>query len=149
VSYTFKDDNLVIDLAAGGAMRLAPAVQDADEGLPHSSAIVTNDLELQKTDMTQRSEPATGSIKPAYVTALEAAYGAPSQAGFESAVFYEQVATADDLDQAALAKYRFFVGDLWDRYGEAAWMGPWKSVLRSPGLERRPLSLGRSGCNRV
>jgi len=106
----------------------APVVQGADEGLPHSSAIVTNDLELEETDMPQHSEPVTGSIKPGYVTALEAAYGAPSQAGFGSAVFYEPVKTADGLDQAALAKYRFFVGDLWDRYGEEAWMGPWKQV---------------------
>jgi heat shock protein HslJ len=132
VSYTFKDDNLVVKLAAGGAMRLAPAVQGADEGLPHSSAIVTNDLELKETDMTQHSEPVAGSIKPEYVTALEAAYGALSQAGFGSAVFYEPVKTADGLDQAALAKYRFFVGDLWDRYGEAAWMGPWKRVYTRP-----------------
>ncbi|MFM1891495.1 MAG: hypothetical protein RLZ44_572, partial [Pseudomonadota bacterium] len=35
---------------------------------------------------------------------------------------------------AALAKYRGFVGKLWERYGEQAWMGPWKEVyLRQPG----------------
>ncbi len=78
--------------------------------------------------MTHHTQPATGPVKPDDVTALEAAYGAPSQAGFGSAVFYERLQATDALDQAALAKYRFFVGDLWDRYGEAAWMGPWKRV---------------------
>jgi hypothetical protein len=67
-----------------------------------------------------------------YVIALEAAYGAPSQAAFGSAVFYEK--SADDLEQAALAKYRFFTGELWERYGEEAWLGPWKKVYaRQPG----------------
>jgi hypothetical protein len=70
--------------------------------------------------------------KPDYVTRLESAYGAPSQAGFGSAVFYETLQGTDDLTHAALAKYRFFVGKLWDRYGEAAWMGPWKEVYSRP-----------------
>ena len=85
--------------------------------------------------MTDHTARATGSTKPAYVAALEAAYGAPSQAGFGSAVFYEQLKAADDLDKAALANYRFFVGDLWERYGEEAWMGPWKEVYtRAAGV---------------
>ncbi len=66
--------------------------------------------------------------KPEYVAQLEAVYGAPSQAGFGSAVFYAPVEQADDLDAIALKYYRYFVGDLWERFGEAAWMGPWKSV---------------------
>jgi hypothetical protein len=61
---------------------------------------------------------------------LEAAYGAPSQTGFGSAVFQEQLDAAGDLRQMALEKYRYFVGDLWERYGEDAWMGPWKEVYR-------------------
>ena len=65
--------------------------------------------------------------QPDYVTALQAAYGAPSQAAFGSAVFYEQT-TSGDLEQAALAKYRTFVGKLWEQYGEAAWLDPWKKV---------------------
>ena len=68
------------------------------------------------------------SGKPSYVTILEAAYGAPSQAGFGSAVFYEPIKAGDDLAQAALAKYKYFVGELWERWGEDAWMGPWKEV---------------------
>lgn len=66
--------------------------------------------------------------KPAYVSSLELAYGTPSQAGFGSAVFYEQAKATDDLEKLALEKYRYFVGDLWARYGEDAWMGPWKKV---------------------
>jgi heat shock protein HslJ len=97
-----------------------------------SGAIFIADLELLMTDMPHPTNPATGPAKPDYVTALEAAYGAPSQAGFGSAVFYEPVTTADGLDQAALAKYRFFVGDLWERYGEAAWMGPWRRAHTRP-----------------
>ena len=71
-------------------------------------------------------EPKPG--KPGYVIALEAAFGAPSQAGFGSAVFYEQMKATDDLEKLALEKYRYFVGNLWERYGEDAWMRPWKQV---------------------
>ena len=67
-------------------------------------------------------------IKPTIVTELETSYGAPSQAGFGSAVFYEKQVASDDLEKMALEKYRYFVGDLWERYGENAWMGPWKEV---------------------
>ena len=65
--------------------------------------------------------------KPSYVTVLETAYGAPSQAGFGSAVFYTDIG-AKDLTNEALAKYRYFVGELWERWGEDAWMGSWKEV---------------------
>ena len=70
--------------------------------------------------------PAPG--QPDYVAALEAAYGAPSRAGFGSAVFHEEAGEGEALEEAALAKYRYFVGELWGRYGEDAWMGPWKEV---------------------
>jgi heat shock protein HslJ len=64
---------------------------------------------------------------------LEAAYGAPSQAAFGSAVFYESL-SGTTLEQAALAKYRYFVGELWERFGEEAWMTSWKEVYRrEPG----------------
>ena len=77
-------------------------------------------------------EQKSDANKPKYVTALEAAYGAPSQAGFGSAVFFEPMVAGDDLSQAALAKYKYFTGDLWERYGEEAWMGPWKEVYTRP-----------------
>jgi len=71
---------------------------------------------------------AKSDSKPLYIIDLEAAYGAPSQAGFGSAVFYEGMALAGSLEQKALEKYQYFVGDLWERYGEDAWMVPWKQV---------------------
>lgn len=70
--------------------------------------------------------------KPVYVTNLEAAYGAPSQAGFGSAVFYEPMADDMSLAQMALDKYRYFVGDLWEQYGAQTWMVPWKEVYSRP-----------------
>lgn len=72
--------------------------------------------------------------KPEYLTRLEAAYGKPGQSGFGSAVFFERLRDGDDLTSTALAKYKFFVGDLWARYGEQAWMAPWKQVyVRAAG----------------
>jgi hypothetical protein len=67
-----------------------------------------------------------------YAAQLEAAYGPPSQQGFGSAVFHEVLRPGDELAAAALAKYRFFVGPLWDRFGEQAWMGPWREVYSRP-----------------
>ena len=95
------------------------------------------DLELLRNDMTHMEQPKSDAPKPEYVSDLEAAYGAPSQAGFGSAVFYEPIKAGDDLAQAALAKYKYFTGDLWERWGEDAWMGPWKEVYtRGAGAER-------------
>jgi hypothetical protein len=68
------------------------------------------------------------NLKPDYVAKLETAYGTPSQSGFGSAVFFEQVVRSEQLEQTALDKYKYFVGELWERYGEDAWMGPWKLV---------------------
>ena len=114
-------------------VRSVALVFDATE----RGAIFVTDLELLRTDMTHAEHPKSDTSKPEYVTDLEAAYGAPSQAGFGSAVFYEQLQGGDDLEQAALAKYRFFTGDLWERFGEDAWMGPWKEVYtRKAGAER-------------
>lgn len=74
---------------------------------------------------------------PAYVARLQAAYGPPSQSGFGSAVFHEVLAADADLAQAARGKYRYFVGELWGRFGEQAWLGPWKEVYaRAPGTRR-------------
>lgn len=89
-----------------------------------SAASVANN---DRTTMAER-DVGTTRMKPDYVTRLQAAYGAPSQEGFGSAVFHETMQGTDNLTQAALAKYRYFVGKLWARYGEDAWMGPWKEV---------------------
>jgi hypothetical protein len=82
----------------------------------------------RRNKMATATQPKSAKAKPTYVTDLETAYGAPSQAGFGSAVFHEPLKASDDLKQAALAKYKYFVGELWQRYGEDAWMGPWKEV---------------------
>jgi hypothetical protein len=82
----------------------------------------------EENEMTTSQKPKTDPDKPEYVTDLETAYGAPSQEGFGSAVFYEKLKATDDLKDAALAKYKYFTGELWERWGEDAWMGPWKEV---------------------
>jgi len=66
--------------------------------------------------------------KPDYVLEMEAAYGAPSQNGFGSAVFFESLDQDEAMETAALEKYKYFVGDLWDRFGEEAWLSQWKEV---------------------
>jgi hypothetical protein len=66
------------------------------------------------------------------LTALEAAYGAPSQAAFGSSVFSEILAPGDSLEQHAGDWYRHFLGDRWTAVGEEVWMGSWKEVHRRP-----------------
>ena len=68
--------------------------------------------------------------KPDYVLALEKAYGPSSQEGFGSAVFFEQVEDEDDLEELAKKYYQYFVGELWERWGKEAWMGPWVSWVQ-------------------
>jgi hypothetical protein len=70
-------------------------------------------------------------ISPA-VTALPTIYGPPSQSGFGSAIFDAVIAPRTDLEALALKHYQYFVGDLWEKYGEAAWMVTWKQVYRRP-----------------
>lgn len=67
--------------------------------------------------------------KPLYIHNLETVFGPSSQKAFGSAVFYENMVTGD-LNQLSLDKYRYFVGELWNRYGEDAWMGMWKEVYK-------------------
>ncbi|MEZ4864294.1 MAG: amidase family protein [Caldilineaceae bacterium] len=99
----------------------------------------TPDLEATMQEIDALGNGATASepmqaetTKPSYVTDLETVYGAPSQAGFGSAVFYAPNAAEPDLAQMALDQYKYFVGDLWVRYGEEAWLGPWKEVYARP-----------------
>ena len=65
----------------------------------------------------------TNQTKPKFVIELEAAYGVPSQAAFGSAVFYNEMEATDDLEKSAFETYRYFVGDLWERFGEEASKG--------------------------
>lgn len=79
------------------------------------------------------------TVRPDAVAALETVFGPPSQAGFGSAVFYDPLAPDVDLEQAALARYQFFVGDLWERYGADAWMEPWQRVYSRPAGATRDI----------
>jgi heat shock protein HslJ len=103
-------------------------------------AVFVTDLEFLKkdeNDMTQSTTSTSDTDKPAYVADLEASYGPPSQEGFGSAVFYEQLAVGADLEAMAKKYYRHFVGDLWEKWGEAKWLGPWQQVYaRDPNATR-------------
>ena len=67
--------------------------------------------------------------KPDYVVELERCYGMPSQEAFGSSVFYDAMDVPEgSLEQAALAKYKLFAGELWERYGEDNWMAEWEAV---------------------
>jgi hypothetical protein len=77
--------------------------------------------------------PATSAAEqevPDHVQQLQRAYGPPSEQGFGSAVFYTTLRPGDSLATAALDCYRHFVGSKWQRFGEQAWMGPWREVYR-------------------
>ena len=72
------------------------------------------------------------SKKPEYVSLLEAAYGAPSQNGFGSAVFFELIGENEDLEKASLEKYKYFVGEIWERFGVESWMSAWREGYTRP-----------------
>jgi hypothetical protein len=78
--------------------------------------------------MSTPTNPLKG--KPDYVAELERIYGAPRDSGFGSAVFYEPSTSEGDLEAIALKYYRYFLGDLWSRFGEAVWMNHWQRVYR-------------------
>lgn len=59
---------------------------------------------------------------------LQEQFGGPSQSAWGSAVFLGQLYDPSDLDRYALATYRSFIGELWDRFGEDAWMCRWRRV---------------------
>ena len=75
-------------------------------------------------DINMRFKP----TKPKYLLLMETAYGSPSQNGFGSAVFFETIDSDEPLEKAALQRYKYFVGETWDRFGEDAWMSGWKQV---------------------
>ena len=87
---------------------------------------------MKVIDTKENRQMKRDTSKPAYVTALEAAYGAPSQSGFGSAVFFE--AGQEDADLEALAKkyHQYFVGDLWEEWGDEVWLAPWRETYRRP-----------------
>ena len=67
--------------------------------------------------------------RPGYVRALEERFGPPNRNGFGSTVLFGTASNRTDLARLARDAYRHFVGDLWDRWGEAAWMGSWRHVF--------------------
>lgn len=89
-------------------------------------------IEALGTQSTTAFASPAESARPAYLTNLETVYGVPSQAAFGSAVFTETLGAGADLTDAALAQYQYFVGDLWEHYGEDAWLEPWKEVYARP-----------------
>lgn len=91
-------------------------------------AVQWSDRNSEERDIMHATDSNSGVEKPGYVRNLEASFGPPSQQGFGSAVFFERIGAGDSLEKSGLSAYRTFVGDLWQRYGEAAWMGPWKKV---------------------
>lgn len=87
--------------------------------------------------MTQSKKSKPVGDKPQYVVDLEGPYGPPSQAGFGAAVFFEVAEKDADLEALARTYYQYFVGELWARWGEEAWMGPWKEVYRRKAGAKR------------
>jgi len=96
--------------------------------------------------MTKKESYAASSAKPVYVTDLEKAYGAPSQEAFGGAVFFERLKSDADLEKEALAKYKYFVGEQWDRLGgDKAWLGPWKKVYSRKAGSRHDIAKELNG----
>jgi hypothetical protein len=84
-SYLTEPQLLVAGYAYEQATR-ARVAPDLDATLQLIDNLTTED-----TEMATSQKPKTDPARPAYVTDLEAAYGAPSQAGFGSAVFFEKL----------------------------------------------------------
>lgn len=80
------------------------ACLDSDPSQPHSAAVID----------------------------LQSIYGGPSQAGFGSAVFDVLIEPGSALETIARDYYQHFVGKLWDKYGESAWMSTWKLLYVRP-----------------
>jgi hypothetical protein len=70
---------------------------------------------------------------PADVRQLETVFGKPSQSGFGTTVLFDHANHRDDLERLALEKYKYFTGNLWEKYGQAAWMGSWRMVHEREG----------------
>jgi hypothetical protein len=67
--------------------------------------------------------------KPDYVSALEKIFGAPNQNAFGSSVFFvPAVEQSASLEADGFAKYKFFVGEVWERLGEENWKNGWSLV---------------------
>ncbi|MCU0524807.1 MAG: hypothetical protein MUF72_08270 [Elainella sp. Prado103] len=80
--------------------------------------------------------PSSDQPASAAITVLQTLYGQPSQAGFGSAVFDKIIKPETELEPIALRYYQYFVGKLWEQYGESAWMSTWKQIyVRPKGMQ--------------
>lgn len=70
---------------------------------------------------------------------LVAAIGGPSQCGFGSAVFIKKVNSNENLETRSIETYKYFVGPLWQRFGEDAWMTPWREIFSRKGGAHRDI----------
>lgn len=77
--------------------------------------------------------------KPAYLQALEAVFGGPSQEGFGSAVFFTPGAQNVALEESVQACYQHFVGKLWEKWGAQAWLGPWRETYVRGGSTQKDI----------
>lgn len=69
--------------------------------------------------------------RPACVTALEAAYGAPREGGLGSSVFFVAGPGTMELEELGKAYYQRLVGkEMWDRIGGEQWLRQWGEVYR-------------------
>ena len=95
--------------------------------------------------MSTSKESKEQAGKPDYVVDLEKAYGAPSQEGFGSAVFFEQLDEKADLEEVAKKYYEHFVGKKWQEQGEETWMDPWKEVYVRPAKAKADIEKELTG----
>jgi hypothetical protein len=99
-----------------------------------SAAVIADTIRVTETAMTT-PDSKTAAL-PDNVKDLQTTYGEPSAAGFGSAVFFEPQPAADDLETAALDKYKHFVGKSWTPEREAAWLGAWRKIYTRPSGDR-------------
>lgn len=77
--------------------------------------------------------------KPSFVTDLEQFYGGPSKSAYGSAVFFEPGIEAEHLENDSLAKYQYFCGDTWTRFGEENWLTNWSQVFARTDNSQRDI----------
>jgi hypothetical protein len=73
------------------------------------------------------------NIRPDNVRSLEAVFAAPGSSGFGSTVLFSTATARATLDRLAVAAYRHSTGDLWEKWGESAWMGEWRLLHERTG----------------
>jgi len=69
---------------------------------------------------------------PQYVTDLEAIYGGPIQTIPGDAVFYEVLKPEDDINHAAMKKYKHFIGKDWRKAYRDAWKMVYSRSMDAP-----------------